>query len=79
MICPLQIDGDLHNKCPVSKFIRLTTALAHFIRVALTNLILRLFAAIGAVVVTILGRRALSLANGHLIDQDYFRQFRSDL
>ena len=63
---------------PVAKFIRLA-ALAHLIhRVALADLILRLLTAAIGPIVTILGR-ALSPANRHLINQDYFRQFRSDL
>ena len=66
--------------CPVAKFIRLA-ALAHLIhRVALADLILRLLnAAIGPIVIVAILGRALSLANGYLVNQDYFRQFRSDL
>lgn len=58
----------------VSKFIWLTT-LAHFVRVALTDLILRLFAAIGLALLC----GPLGPADGHLVDQDYLGQFRSDL
>ena len=59
----------------VSKFIGLA-ALARIVRVALTCLILRLFAAI-SVLAVLCG--ALGPADWHLIDQDHFRKFRSDL